>query len=389
MERADLNELLRQTGCAEEAGGFTFLCDPRWGIAERAQVAVLQHTAATGGLDSKLGWLCVPTGGTTGGVRFARHDERTLSAAVDGFCRFFGLGAVNTVDVLPPYHVSGLMARVRCHATGGRYFPWAWKELVAGSLPTLDAVSGGWVISLVPTQLQRLLATRQATEWLRGFKLVFVGGGPTWPELEQAAMLAGLPLALTYGMTETAAMVAAIRPADFFAGERLHATAMPHARLTISSTGAVRVAGGSVFRGYFPEFRSAREFETDDIGDIAADGTVRILGRRDAAIITGGKKVQPEEVETALRATGQFDDIAVIGVPDAEWGEIVVAAYPASKRSLDLTCVEQVLASLTPYKRPKKYVAVPEWPRTAQGKLSRARLVEHVRSLARTDTASA
>ena len=67
------------------------------------------------------------------------------------------------------------------------------------------------MLSLVPTQLQRLLALPAAVAWLRGFRVIFVGGGPVWPELSDAAARAELPVSLSYGLTETAAMVTALR----------------------------------------------------------------------------------------------------------------------------------------------------------------------------------
>src|ERR1035437_1408953 len=98
MERAELTKLLRATGCAEEREGFTFLCDPNWSAAERAKVTAVQkggRRKARGEIET--GWLCVPTGGSGGGVRFARHDECTLTAAVQGFCAHFGLERVNAL----------------------------------------------------------------------------------------------------------------------------------------------------------------------------------------------------------------------------------------------------------------------------------------------------
>ena len=375
MERAELIELVRATGCAEESGGFVFLCDPKWSAAERAALAALKKSE-TRNPKSEIpqGWLCVPTGGTSGGVRFARHDERTLTAAVRGFCAHFGIERVNAVGVLPPHHVSGLMARVRCAATGGEHLAWEWRQLEAGEWPARR--EGDWVLSLVPTQLQRLLASPAAVNWLRGFRVIFIGGGPVWPELTEAAARAGLAVSLSYGMTETAAMVAALRPAEFLAGDRSSGGAMPHARISLTPDGIVSIAGDSVFRGYFPEERASREFETEDLGRIDAQGHLHVLGRRDAVIISGGKKVQPAEVEAVLRASGEFADVAVVGVPDAEWGQAVVACYAAAGREPDLTRVVAAVASLAAFKRPKRYVAVAEWPRNAQGKLNRVALAD-------------
>ncbi|MCX6951003.1 MAG: AMP-binding protein, partial [Verrucomicrobia bacterium] len=208
---------------------------------------------------------------------------------------------------------------------------------------------------------------------LRGFHVIFVGGGPVWPELADAAARADLRVALSYGMTETAAMVAALRPEEFLAGARSSGVPMPHARVMLTADGVVRIAGESVFRGYWPERREERDFTTEDLGRFDERGNLHIDGRRDAVIITGGKKVHPTEVEAALRASGEFSDIAVIGVPDAEWGQAVVACYPAGERTPDLG---RAVAALAGANKPKRFVAVVEWPRNAQGKLNRAVLVK-------------
>jgi O-succinylbenzoic acid--CoA ligase len=120
---------------------------------------------------------------------------------------------------------------------------------------------------------------------------------------------------------------------------------------------------------------SSRRFETSDLGRIDARGHLEILGRRDAVIISGGEKIQPAEVEAALRATGEFSDVAVIGVPDAEWGQVVVACYPAKERAPDLRAIEEKMIQVAGFKRPKRYVAISEWPRNLQGKLNRAALL--------------
>lgn len=391
MERAELTALVRASGCAEEHAGFIFLCDPHWGKAERAQFERLREQAPVDGASRERGWLCVPTGGTSGALKFARHDEETLTAAVRGFCAHFGLRRVNAIDVLPAHHVSGLMARVRCAATGGQHVAWAWKDLESGVRAELPDTEDGWVLSLVPTQLQRLLASGDATvAWLRRLKIIFLGGGPAWPELLNAARAARLRLAPGYGMSETAAMIAALRPEEFAAGAEGVGKVLPHAKVEIveertgekagaGETGLVRVRAESLFRGYFPGERTADFLVTEDLGAMTAESVLSILGRRDAVIITGGKKVFPAEIEAALRASGEFEDVVVMGAPDAEWGECVTAFYPQCEKTIDGRRVEAALSELAAYKRPKKFVAVAGWPRNAQGKVNRAALREMAR----------
>lgn len=369
MERAELRAWVLATGCAETSGDWIFLMDPAWPAAVQNRARRLLTTLATTKPRMRQGWLGLPTGGTSGVVKFARHDEQTLGAAVKGFCRHFGLNQVNAVGVLPAHHVSGLMARVRCAATGGTYVDWPWKALEGGRRPALK--DGPWVISLVPTQLQRLLRSRSAVLWLRRFDVVFLGGGPVWPELAEAAARAKLNISLSYGMTETAAMIVASRPHEFRDGDRSSGRPLPHAHVRVGRGGVVRVGGKSLFRGYAGGVARRGDFVTGDLGACDRQGGLHILGRRDAVIITGGKKVHPARVEAALRATGNFADVAVIGVPDREWGEIVVACQPAGcGRALR----PPPLPDLPAYARPKRLVSISPWPRNAQGKVDRVRL---------------
>jgi len=378
VERAELESIALATGAAEKCGGFVFLCDPQWPPAQRAEFTRLTQSKI-GSRKSKIkrGWLCLATGGTGGTLKFARHDERTLTAAVGGFCRHFGLQRVNAVGVLPLHHVSGFMALLRCRETGGNHVAWDWRRLEAGQRPAIRG--GSWTISLVPTQLQRLLRSRAATAWLRKFALVLVGGGPVWPDLADAAARAKLRIVLSYGLTETAAMVAAQRPEQFLAGDRSNGRVLPHATVNIGRGGVVRVGGRSLFRGYFGERTQRRRFATGDLGALDAEGRLEVLGRRDAIIITGGKKVHPALVEAALRATGKFAEVVVLGRPHPEWGEEVVACYPAGKQAVTAGLL---LESLAAYQRPKRFIAVRDWPRNAQGKVNRAQLRAAVSGLA-------
>lgn len=357
---------------AAAGSGPVFLADPAWGSAERAQLQEIRRQPSTFNTAPGSGWLCIPSGGTSGALKFARHDEQTIQAAVRGFRAHFGVQRVNAIGLLPLHHVSGLMAWMRCALTGGRYVPWSWKELEAGRRP--DVADDNWFLSLVPTQLQRLLDVPDAVVWLKKFRVIFVGGGPVWPELAAAALRLGLPVSLSYGMTESAAMVAAQQPAEFLSGASGCGKPLPHAAVTLAADGTVRITGESVFRGYWPEWRKESEFVTADLGRFDESGNLHVLGRSDTTIITGGKKVLPAHVEAALHATGEFTDVAVIGLPDAEWGQAVVACYPSQGRPPDLHKVEAAL-NLAAHLRPKRYVGLAAWPRNAQGKLNRAALL--------------
>ncbi len=395
MDRAGLIREIEASGSATQRGGYWFLHDPNWAEAELRQARLCHAHAAEMEYPAE-GWLCIPTGGSTGALRFARHDERTLTAAVRGFCAHFGVSRVNAVGVLPAHHVSGLMARIRSVDTEGAYVDVSWRALEAGEHP--DLAEGDWFISLVPTQLGRLLERPAATDWLRRFKAVLIGGAPLWRALEQRARDVGLPLGPCYGSTETAAMVTALRPEERPAGEGTSCgRPLSHAAVSIVSpetfaplspgeTGLVVVRGESVHRGYFGNAPSAGAFVSADLGYFDPDGCLHIAGRRDTVIISGGEKVLPAEVESALHSTGQFAAVAVLGAPDSQWGQCVVACYEPTRRAIDFEVVKQQLnATLAAYKHPKRYVEVRPWPVNDQGKVRRGELVRRLGELSRAD----
>jgi len=360
-----------------------FLCDPNWGTTEKAQLEAMLKSKIEN-QESKInrGWLMIPTGGTSGKLKFARHDQDTIMTAVVGFCRHYGLVGVDAVGVLPLHHVSGFMAWLRCALAGGEYRPLDWKAVEEGTLPELPAKADGWIISLVPTQLERLLRQPVTTAWLIKFRIVLLGGAAAGDDLLARASAARIPLSPGYGMTETAAMVAALRPEEFMAGERGSGEVLPHARMTIAPDGIITVGGSSLFRGYYPEWREPGDFETTDLGRWDEKRQLHVIGRSDDLIISGGEKVRPAEVEQLLRETGQFTEVVVVGLDDQEWGKVVVAAYPAAHRP-DLEQVRRLLVGrMSAWKRPKHFVPLSAWPFTSAGKVNRrevARLVVEAR----------
>ncbi|MBM3872566.1 MAG: AMP-binding protein [Verrucomicrobia bacterium] len=359
--------------------GLVFLANPAWGAAERGDLRRLLARVPARPAPAR-GWLCIPTGGSSGVIRFARHDAETLAAAVAGFARHFDCGRISTCGILPLHHVSGLMGWLRAALTGGEFRSESWARVERGEVPAWTAPEA--FVSVVPTQLQRLLARARARAWLRRFRAVFVGGGPTWPGLLDAAARARLPLSLSYGMTETAAMVTALRPEEFAAGDRSSGRPLPHVTVRAEADGTVVIAGPSLFRGYYPAWRArSAPLFTQDVGFLDAAGALHVQGRRDALIISGGEKIDPVAVETALRATGEFEDVAVIGLPDPDWGATVVACYPAAGGRPDLGAVRRrIEPTLASFRRPKRYVPLATWPRNAQGKLNRAELLRLVRA---------
>lgn len=339
---------------------------------------------STAALAADETYLMIATGGTSGVPRWAVHTWATLRAAAVGLQTALGGGAIHSVCLLPLYHVSGLMQFVRSFVSGGALVLADARALGTGQFP--DAPEGA-VTSLVPTQLARLLDVAGGPAWLRRFRAVFLGGGPAWPELLARARHERVPLAPCYGMTETAAQVTTLFPTEFLAGRSDAGRALPHAAieivddgqhivLPVGTSGRIRVRAESLFLGFLPHAGTPRrELLTSDRGMLDARGHLTVLGRSDAVIITGGEKVDPAVIEAAIRATGLVGDVAVLGVPDPEWGEAVVAVIAGVVSGVETRLAATVRNHLAPAQRPKRWVSVAELPRTSAGKLNRKALL--------------
>lgn len=338
--------------------------------------------------------LLIPTGGSSGQLRFAHHTEETLLASVRGFREFFqpalASGPVNCCCVLPLYHVSGLMQVLRSAVSGGQLLLGSFKALESGEFPAI--APEGFFLSLVPTQLQRLLDLPAGAAWLRRFHTILLGGAPAWDDLLAQARQQRLRLAPTYGMTETASQIATLRPAEFLAGGTGCGRVLPHAQVEIvdeagrplpmGEVGRIQVRAASLARGYWGGPAFGDQLTVDDLGWLDAAGRLHITGRNSDKIITGGENVFPAEVEAAIRATGLVRDVAVVGVGDRHWGEVVTALYvPATPQVSPKRLEASLQGKLSRFKQPKRWVAADSIPRTAQGKLNRRQLAEFLHSV--------
>jgi len=338
--------------------------------------------------------IMIPTGGSSGKIRFAIHTWETLTASVQGFQQYFEVDKINSFCVLPLYHVSGLMQFVRSFTTVGKLVIQPFKALESGEKSDIEPEE--FFISLVPTQLQRLVQNPDTANWLSRFRAVLLGGAPAWPELLATARNYQIKLAPCYGMTETASQIATLKPEDFLAGNNTSGQALPHAKITIRSPngeilcynqiGNIAVNAKSLALGYYPEkfgdslrdsFASRQYFQLDDLGFIDNNNCLNIVGRSSDKIITGGENVFPAQVEAAIKNTNLVADVAVIGLPDKDWGQVVTAIYvPANSEVTVETLVTAIEDKLSKFKRPKNWIVVAQLPRNAQGKVNREQLQE-------------
>jgi len=383
---------------ANAANCHVFLCNPDWVTSEWQQVFELVQPDLVFGELPEINYIqadfpiyaksliMIPTGGSSGKIRFAIHSWETLMSSVQGFQKYFQIPKINSFCTLPLYHVSGFMQFMRSFTSGGNLVISAFKDLESGKKWPIEPAE--YFISLVPTQLQRILQNPDLTAWLSRFQTVLLGGAPAWLELLETARNYGIRLAPTYGMTETASQIATLKPSAFLAGNNSCGQILPHAKVTIigknseilgaNQTGNITIKADSLTLGYYPEmFAKSNHFQLDDLGYFDEKGNLKIVGRSSNKIITGGENVFPNEVEAAIMATEMVTDVGVIGLPDSHWGEVVTAIFIAKSEEVTIDKLQIAIEDkLSKFKRPKKWIYVESLPRNVQGKVNREELLK-------------
>lgn len=310
--------------------------------------------------------LVVFTSGTTGPAKGVRFTDVNLTAAASASSEHLGHDEGDDwLLAMPLNHVGGISIVVRQTYTGGSitmlpgFEPAAFAEEMRGRVT---------MVSVVPTMLARLLDHGPFGK----LRAVLVGGGPIPEGLLERAAQAGLPVLPTYGMTETMGQVATLRPG--FTLER-KAHLLPRVEARTDPGGRIALKGPQVSPGYLGEpERPEPWFVTNDIGELDEDGAIRIHGRADTVIITGGENVSPERVETVLKEHPGVDDAVVFGVPDEEWGSRVETLYVGKAAPAELE--EHVSAAVPGYMVPKRFTRVDEIPLTSIGKPDRRAAAE-------------
>jgi acyl-CoA synthetase (AMP-forming)/AMP-acid ligase II len=316
------------------------------------------------------------TSGTTGrrkgvwsGV-LAEDDARALAAEeID----LWGFGPADRYLLLSPLHHSApLRFAVHTLLAGGEVLlPGPFDAgRAAEAITTLRPTTN----FCVPTHLQRLLA-RDDVDW-SSFRRLVHAGAPC-PEPLKRAVLAAAPEGSVwefYGSTE--AQFTVCSPEDWLAHPGSVGRARPGRRLEADARGQLwcAVPRWARFEYWRAPEKTAAAWRGDrvtvgDLGRVDDDGTVWLDGRREDLVISGGVNVYPAEVEAVLDAHPGVVESAVVGVPDAEWGQRVVAAYVGDADPAELAGWAR--ERLAPAKRPKSLHPVGELPRTSTGKVRR------------------
>ena len=209
-------------------------------------------------------------------------------------------------------------------------------------------------------------------------RVVLIGGGCLPAELAARAHQDGWPLCVSFGMSETASQLSTDCNANAGLDSGRVGKPLEGFELSLSREGRIKVLGQAVMAGYVnPELEpgdglSDGWFETGDLGEIDQDGSLRILGRVDDRLVSGGKTIHPTEVENLLNCCEGVKEVAVTGVPDPVWGDRLVALYVGSIDEQALSA--WVKSNLPSALRPRQFIRVKELPRIGMDKIDRVAL---------------
>ncbi len=361
--------------------------------------------------------LVIATSGSTGAPkRVALSTDALLASAAASAAALGGPG--QWLLALPAHYIAGAQVLVRSIVAGtdpvalppGHFDP----RVFAAHATRLDAPLR--FVSLVPLQLRRVIEAAETDAAVlaaaRRFDRILVGGQATPPALIARAEALGLRVTRTYGSSETAG--GCVYDGVPLRGVQLRILPVPGHQP--GSSGLIELGGPMLAEGYlaadgtvdaertaaaFTPERGQRRYRTGDLGELV-DGRLRVLGRSDNVIISGGEKVSLEAVERVLHAQPGFEDAVAVAVPDPVWGQSIVVVRAgadgagadtrsgsgsgsgagsgtdtgAGAGTAELDRLRAAVASaLGPAARPRALHLVTELPRLPSGKLDRGALL--------------
>jgi len=321
-------------------------------------------------------WI-VETSGSSGRPKRVMLSRGAVRASVELSAR--RLGATGRwLLALPASYVAGVNVITRSLAAGAAPLLLDDFPSFAEATEALASAPGPLFVSLVPTQLTRLLASEP--EALGAYHTVLLGGGPIDPALRAAAAAAGVHLVATYGSAETCG------------GVVYDGVPFDGVGLALGADGRVRLSGPTLFSGYEGDPELTAEllvdgwFWTSDAGRLDEDGRLQLLGRIDDMVVTGGVNVPAAVVARRLREHPRVLGAEALGVPDPEWGNRLVAVVSWAPAAPDavaevpgpapgLAELRDWVAAVHPRSwAPREVVAVDEIPMLPNGKTDRLAL---------------
>lgn len=336
-------------------------------------------------LDTRQLSNLILTSGSSGTPKAVAHTLAAHWASAEGSAQAIPLQPVDGwLLSLPLFHVGGYAIPWRCFLAG------ASLVLPDPDCSLSEHLLGGAIthLSLVPTQLYRLLQTPGFSFGQTRLRHLLLGGAPIPQALVVACQAQGLSPQVSYGLSEMATQVCTRYAAT---DSSAVGKPLPGRELTLIA-GEICVRGATLFSGYYragalePTLDAEGWFHTGDLGEFTADGDLLVLGRRDNRFISGGENIQPELIEQALLQHEAVQQALVVPLADAEWGMTPVAFIDWQPTAENAHGSEQALTDLAPWLRqrlapyliPRHWLP---WPQQASAGLkpSRHQLAEQAR----------
>lgn len=328
--------------------------------------------AALKAMDLDQDMTIIATSGTSGEAKAAVHTWANHFYSAQGSNEVIPFTSSDRWFLsLPLYHISGIAILARCLLAGAGLVMATQKDMTTADM--MMTIERGHVthISLVSTQLQRLLADEKNWVILRSLKCILLGGSAIPQALIENSVKLGLNIYLSYGLTEMSSQVATGKAG---ASGRACVNVLEHRQLRIAADGEILVKGDVLFKGYVTGTKihlplvpidgsSDLWFPTGDMGQLDQSGCLTVSGRRDSMFISGGENIHPEEIEKALLNIKGISQAIVVPKEDNEFGHRPVAFIKFAAETLtEDHLLRSLEADLPRFKIP---VAFLPWPQSA------------------------
>ena len=320
------------------------------------------------------------TSGSSGEVKFVQHSHHNHIESAKGSNQNIQLNSSDRwVLSLPLYHVGGLAILFRTVLSGATLIVPKDKDSILEKINQRGASH----LSVVTTQLQRLLREQSGPKILQGVKAILLGGSTIPPALIQESLKHKLPIFVSYGSTEMASQITTTSSQNREAALQNSGKVLPGRELIISHTGEILVKGETLGQGYLKnskliDFRDKEGwFHTGDIGYINVQGELTVTGRVDNQFISGGENIQPEHIERLLCNISGILNAIVIPQKDEEFGARPAAFLEIDSEAPDSEEIGKQLRNRLPgYMIPIAYYQLPGKLATDSLKISRKELIK-------------
>lgn len=301
----------------------------------------------------------IATSGSSGAVKLVALSKVAILASAAALNEYFDATSRDVWgSVLPAFHVGGLGIFARAQLARGRVLAMPWD-------PQLFVSTECTLVSMVPAQVHDLVRAGFAPQ--QTLRAVLVGGGVLDPQLGEAARALGWPLVTSYGMTECCSTIA------------IEGRLLPHLEARVEADGRLAFRGASLLTGYatgegFVDPKVDGWFVSEDVGHLDG-GALHVDGRRGDFLKIGGESVDLRRLDGILDAVRGDIDGALVPIADERLGHVIHLAVAGEEGAI----VETFNARVLPFERIRAVHRVDAIPRSALGKLLRARLAEELR----------